>query len=637
MADAGHLLARQGVLADFGDFVLDHDDLDEVLNEACRLIARALQTDLAKVIEVEHAAGTGLVRAGFGWDEGIVGRQRVSLSERSSEAFAIAGAEPVITNDIAAETRFHFPGFLVDHGVKALVNVPIFLPGRRPWGVLQVDARRPRDFDSDDVNLLKTYAMVLGPVIDRFTAVAERELARRGLAEREVRLHQILDTMGEGFGVLDPDFIIIEHNREATRIDGRAHEEIIGRSHWEVYPGSEHSELGKALKKAMTERVPTTLEHEMKFPDGRTHWFEMRAYPVVDGTLAVLWQDISERKRSLDQIQRSEEWLRSAIEVGRIGLWDWEVPSGAVSWSDEHFRMLGHEVGAIVPSYAAWLESVHPQDRPREESRIRDCMASGDDYAAEFRVLHADGVVHWLRARGRFFYGRGGEPLRMVGAALDVTEQRAMQERQDVLVAELQHRTRNLIGLVRALSDKTAANSDDFAEFRSKFRERLDALARVQGLLSRLSSQHRLSFDALLEAELDALQPDRARDLVHLSGPKGVLLRSSMVQSLAMALHELATNAVKYGALGQEGARLTVEWCVKVPEDDEQGRRWLHIDWRESGVTMPAATTRGERSGQGRELIEHALPYQLGARTRFTLGPDGVHCTIMIPVSRPGK
>lgn len=120
-------------------------------------------------------------------------------------------------------------------------------------------------------------------------------------------------------------------------------------------------------------------------------------------------------------------------------------------------------------------------------------------------------------------------------------------------------------------------------------------------------------------------------DRVTLQGPPGVRLRSSTVQTLAMALHELATNAVKYGALGQPSGHLDVNWRVERPGPG--GKPWLHVDWRESGVDMPSAEAAPRGTGQGRELIERALPYQLSARTSYTLSSDGVHCTIAIPIS----
>ncbi len=254
-------------------------------------------------------------------------------------------------------------------------------------------------------------------------------------------------------------------------------------------------------------------------------------------------------------------------------------------------------------------------------------MDAHQEYGREFRVMHPDGSVRWLQGRGRFQYDDAGRPVRMIGAMIDTTERREWEDRQTLLVAELQHRTRNLMSVVRALAERTGSTSVSLADFQDRFGDRMDALARVQGLLSRLNNHDRVTFDELIRSELSAMPATANR--VTLEGPTGVRLRSSTVQTLALVLHELATNAVKYGALGQPAARLDITWRLEPLE--AQSKPWLHVLWRERGVAMPAEDQIG--NGQGRELIEQALPYQMKARVRFDLGPDGVRCTISFPVS----
>ncbi|MBB3347436.1 PAS domain-containing protein [Sphingomonas sp. BK069] len=365
--------------------------------------------------------------------------------------------------------------------------------------------------------------------------------------------------------------------------------------------------------------------------DGATRWIRDTAFPIRDGGAVTLiggiGEDITEVRQAAEAVRRSEERLRSAVEVGRLGLWDWDVRTGEVHWSDEHFRMQGFAVGEIQPSYEAWRDRLHPEDRAGVEAALRAAMEGHSEYSREFRIVRRDGTVRWHDARGRFFYDADGA-IRMVGAMVDVTDRREWEERQAVLIAELQHRTRNLMGVVRSIADNMARTSTDLADFRTRFTDRLDALARVQALLSRLNDVDRVTFDDLLRSELTAMGGIERSTL---DGPAGVRLRSSTVQTLAMALHELATNAVKYGALGQPGGQLTVTWRL---EPAGPGLRpWLHIDWRERGVAMPAAGGATSGGGQGRELIEQALPYQLGARTALTLERDGAHCTIALPVS----
>ncbi|WP_260596649.1 sensor histidine kinase [Sphingomonas endolithica] len=167
MADFEQMQRRQRILADFGDFAQQSEDLDAVLTEACRLIGDALGTDLAKVLEIETDSQTLLVRAGVGWQPGVVGEVHLPMGEHSSETFAIKEGVPVITPDMSTETRFEFPSFMKEAGVVGVVNVPIFLLGRKAYGLLQVDSRQPWSPDEHDTEFLRTYATILGPVIDR--------------------------------------------------------------------------------------------------------------------------------------------------------------------------------------------------------------------------------------------------------------------------------------------------------------------------------------------------------------------------------------------------------------------------------------------------------------------------------------
>ena len=209
---------------------------------------------------------------------------------------------------------------------------------------------------------------------------------------------------------------------------------------------------------------------------------------------------------------------------------------------------------------------------------------------------------------------------------------RESQDRLGSVVAELQHRTRNLISVVGTISKGTLRSSKTFDDFSVTFQDRLEVLGRAQGLLFRAQEGDRVTFDELINTELAAQSVHVEEDgPVTLDGPKGVPLRSRTVQSLAMALHELMTNAIKYGALKQPNGRLTVRWRQETLS--ENGKPWLHLDWKESGVEMPPSDAKPQGGGQGRELIERVLPYQFDAQTTFAMESDGVHCTISLPAS----
>lgn len=167
MRSVEELIRRQRILADFGDFSQESEDLDAVLTEACKLIGAALGTNLAKVLEIEEASATLLVRAGIGWQPGVVGEVRLEMSDHSSETYAIREEIPVITADIDQEDRFEFPAFMKEAAVVGVINVPIYLYARKPYGLLQVDSRDAWNPDDHDIEFLRTYATILGPVIDR--------------------------------------------------------------------------------------------------------------------------------------------------------------------------------------------------------------------------------------------------------------------------------------------------------------------------------------------------------------------------------------------------------------------------------------------------------------------------------------
>ena len=162
------LLRQQTVLAKFGELALRSDDLDEILTEACRLVGEALGTDLAKVMELQEDGDTLLVRAGVGWTPGIVGEVTLKATENTSEGLALKTGEPMISPDIGKETRFKYPLFLIENGVRAVANVVIIGGhGKPPFGILQIDSREPRQFTDDDTAFLRSYANLIAAAVDR--------------------------------------------------------------------------------------------------------------------------------------------------------------------------------------------------------------------------------------------------------------------------------------------------------------------------------------------------------------------------------------------------------------------------------------------------------------------------------------
>ena len=193
-------LNQQAALARFGEFALKSDDLDAILHQACRLVGNALGTHLVKVMELQEDGATLLVRAGVGWKPGVVGQARVGTGERTAERHALQTGEPVVSPDIATESRFDYPAIIRDNGVQALVTVIIVGPdGHPPYGVLQVDSRAPRAFTDDDTQFLRNYANLLAAAVERLRVAAElRDRAdekERLLRELQHRVKNNLQTV----------------------------------------------------------------------------------------------------------------------------------------------------------------------------------------------------------------------------------------------------------------------------------------------------------------------------------------------------------------------------------------------------------------------------------------------------------
>jgi PAS domain S-box-containing protein len=365
-------------------------------------------------------------------------------------------------------------------------------------------------------------------------------------------------------------------------------------------------------------------------------WFDIYAFPngdPRDNQVAILFNDITPRKQADAALRRNEARLRTVIEVGRLATWEWNMESGAIAWSDEHFRIEGYAVGEVTPSYDVWVDRIHPEDRQATEAALLSAKASGEDYVHEFRFLLPDGTVRWASARGRFFHDEAGSAIRMVGAMVETTERREWEETQKVLVAELQHRTRNLIAVIRSVASRTLRASRTLPDFERCFEDRLASLSRVQGLLSR-SDRTPITIGTLIRMELDAIGSASVQDRIRIEG-RDLPLRNGVVQTLALAIHELATNAVKHGALAAAGGRLHVSWNLheKAPDGAPEAPR-LVIEWLEDGLDGRAEAAGTAAGGYGRELIERALPYSLGARTSYALGRDRLRCCIDLPYQR---
>jgi two-component system CheB/CheR fusion protein len=344
---------------------------------------------------------------------------------------------------------------------------------------------------------------------------------------------------------------------------------------------------------------------------------------------------VEERTREIAEanaaLRASERSFRAIADVVPDLLWRAEN-GGVVTWYNNRW----YDYTGQTPATAlgtGWTDAVHPDDRQGSIDVWASARKAGVPFEHQYRIRHRNGDYRWFLVRGEPLRDSKGRVSQWFGSVTDIHELIQLQERQAVLMAELQHRTRNLMAVVETVIRKSLASSRDMADARARIDERFGALSRVQGLLSRRPDGARVTFDALLSDELGAHVPlagDPETSRVVLDGPSGVELRSLHVQTLALGLHELTTNAVKYGAFAHSNGRLIVRWQVRETPPDPPH---LVVDWRETGVPdIPRPDEPARGGGYGRQLIERALPYQLGAKTDYRFEADGVHCVIELPL-----
>ena len=452
---------------------------------------------------------------------------------------------------------------------------------------------------------------------------------RRGAAEKLRESEDRFRTMADNAPVLiweTDDTGVTSVNGHYLAFFGFDLAEIVGFG-WAkfLHPDDAEGYLA-AFREAFDRRKPYAFQCRFRRKDGRYRWLRSSGGPVGDNRYVGCSLDVTGLLEAQRSWRESEEQQRLMIELVPALLWWADPVEPAVTVTDRWRSYTGQS--DLETRAFGWLDAIHPEDRAATRAAFARAFASGEPLEIQQRIYRAGNGYRWHLVRHVPVRDETGTIARWFGAAIDVHELRELQDSQHVLVAELQHRTRNLLGVVRAMADKTIDRSADLADFRTRYLDRLSALTRVQNLLSRLVDDRRITFDELLRSEIAAL--DGGDDKVTMDGPPGVALRSSTVQTFALALHELATNAVKYGAFAHDGGTLDIRWRL---QRESGSQPWLHVDWRERGVVIPAGATRLRSGGSGRELIERALPYQLRAKTTFVMEGDGIHCTIALPVS----
>jgi PAS domain S-box-containing protein len=330
----------------------------------------------------------------------------------------------------------------------------------------------------------------------------------------------------------------------------------------------------------------------------------------------------AERRQTEAALMEGQARLQEALAAGGVTAFEWDVRTRLSRRSQNAAQILGFDPQQFFTA-SQFLARVHPDDRARVKALVYGVRPDHPSYAVTFRFLGADGREVWLEETARAEFDMAGRYVCLKGLTLDITQRKRAEQHQDLLLAELDHRVKNVLARVAVVAMYTRQGSSSMDEFVQAIDGRIQSMAAAHALLSQ-NRWHGVGLADLVHRQLAPYTTDTNATI---DGPD-ITLTAAATQALAMVLQELVTNAVKYGALSTADGRVTVSWDA-APNGDGAAR--LAIAWRETGgppIVVPA------QSGYGTSLIRDLIPHELGGMVDLAFAADGVRCDIDIPLKQ---
>ena len=460
----------------------------------------------------------------------------------------------------------------------------------------------------------------------------ELKLSNELLRIKEASFRQLLGALPAAIHTTDTAGRIMFYNKAAADLWGVAPRlgrdkcSDLGRLYYpdgSVVPPDEcPTKLCLAEKRAVEGR-----EALFERPDGTR--IPIIPYPAplidADGEVAGVVSmkiDITERKQAQQALAEINGQLELAQVAARVCSYTHDIVAGTVRLSGASGPICGGMVTSDMEIPAKqWCARVHRDDVQRlRAENIRAFKERRCELVNEFRFVLPGGEIRWIEARSLVVYNDAGRAERMAGVYIDVTERRSAENQKNLLIAELDHRVKNVLSCVAAVAQRSRECSRSADELLEVLNGRISSLANTHALLSR-SHWEGVSLEDLVRSELAPCMTE-CNNLIE--GPD-LVLAAEATQPLAMVLHELATNAAKYGALSNGTGQVLVRWHKA---SNGRSSDKLVLDWREVGGPPVLAPNP---SGYGASVIRDLIPYELGGAVRYELAREGARCTLEIP------
>jgi PAS domain S-box-containing protein len=483
------------------------------------------------------------------------------------------------------------------------------------WANLTVGCVRKADGAVD------YFISVIENITDR--KQAEARLAERNaqfeLASKVARVGSFTCDYATGIVQLSPGSAVIyglpEDRLEISLQEARAL----------VHP-DDLSRIKRATAAAFSQRQREILLHFRIVCHGEVRWIEQRiliSYDESEKGMSLLGAviDITERKQAEHALAERNAQFDLAHKAARVGCYTHDISAKTMRFSRASMATYGLSQSTMELTAQQWYARVHRDDMQRlRAEHIRAFKEQRPELVSEFRVVRPGGEARWIEARSLIAYDHAGRAERMTGVYIDVTERRQSEDHKSLLIAELDHRVKNVLACVAAVAQRSQECSTSAEEFLDMLNGRITSLSNAHALLSR-GHWEGVALTELVCSELAFCTKDES---ALIEGP-AVDLAAEATQPVAMVLHELVTNAAKYGALSNGDGRVSVSWR-RQPNGGSGGN--LVLEWRETGGPPVVAPNT---PGYGTSVIRDLIPYELGGSVDFVLAPEGARCRLEIP------